>query len=89
MLTSYFVLSFALMDVYRYDLDFSKRISYCLATIIPLGLFALLYVFNFLNFVSILGIGGVITGGLTGILILLMNKSAKVKGKRKPETILF
>ena len=40
---------------------------------------------DFLDFVSILGIGGVISGGLTGILILLISKNAKTKGNRKPE----
>ena len=32
-----------------------------------------------------LGIGGVISGGLTGILILLINNQAKKYSERKPE----
>jgi hypothetical protein len=32
-----------------------------------------------------LGIGGAISGGVAGILILLMNIKAKKKGERKPE----
>ena len=37
------------------------------------------------KFIKVLGIGGVISGGLTGVLILLMNLNAKKKGNRKPE----
>jgi hypothetical protein len=37
------------------------------------------------DFAKILGIGGVISGGLTGILIMLIHMKAKKKGNRKPE----
>ena len=38
-----------------------------------------------LDFVTVLGIGGVISGGIVGILSLVMNMKAKTLGKRKPE----
>jgi heme/copper-type cytochrome/quinol oxidase subunit 2 len=44
-----------------------------------------LYLIKKTSFVKVLGVGGVISGGLTAILILLMVKSAKKKGDRKPE----
>ncbi len=85
MLTSYFVLSFSLKDVFKFDLKYSKKWSFILVSLIPLFVYFILYFFNWLSFVNILGIGGVVSGGLTGILILLMNIKAKKLGNRKPE----
>ena len=85
MFTSYFVLSFALLDLFRLDLKFKKRESYALVTIIPLLLYLFLDRFGQLNFIQVLGIGGTISGGLTAMLILLIAKKAKEKGERKPE----
>mgnify|MGYP001611066255 FL=1 len=45
----------------------------------------LIFKFNLASFTQILGISGVVSGGLTGILILLMNKNAKNLGNREPE----
>ncbi|MCX6748865.1 MAG: hypothetical protein NT076_04640, partial [Candidatus Pacearchaeota archaeon] len=47
--------------------------------------FILFYFFRVASFTQILSIGGVVSGGLAGILILLMNKKAKILGTRKPE----
>ena len=41
--------------------------------------------FGFADYVKVLGIGGVISGGLVGILILLTNLKSKEKGNREPE----
>src|SRR3989344_3926256 len=40
--------------------------------------------FKLASFVSVLGIGGVISGGLTGIMILVMSMKAKKKSRLKP-----
>jgi tyrosine-specific transport protein len=85
MLTSYFVLSFSLKDVYKYDLKVSKRVEFLLVSLFPLLIYLGLYYLDKLNFVSILGLGGVISGGLTGILILLMALKVKDKGNRVAE----
>ncbi|MFH1358375.1 MAG: aromatic amino acid transport family protein [archaeon] len=85
MLTSYFVLSFCLKDVFKFDLKYSKKWSFILVSLIPLFVYFILYFFNWLSFVNVLGIGGVVSGGLTGILILLINIKAKKLGNRKPE----
>jgi hypothetical protein len=37
------------------------------------------------SFVNLLSLSGVVSGGLTGILILLMNLQAKKLGNRVPE----
>ena len=79
MLTSYFVLSYSLRDTFKYDLKTSKTANFFFTSLIPLILYVLVARFNILGFVSILGIGGVISGGVTGILILLMGQKAKAK----------
>jgi len=85
MLTSYFVLSFSLKDIFKFDLKYSKMWRFVLVSLVPICLYLVLNFFNMLNFASVLGIGGVVAGGLTGILVLTMNKKAKKMGNRKPE----
>lgn len=84
MLTSYFVLSFSLKDIFDLDLDL-KEYDFILVSLLPLAIYFVLYFFNMLSFAGILGIGGVISGGLAGILILMMAKKAKKLGDREPE----
>jgi amino acid permease len=84
MLTSYFVLSFSLKDIFIYDLK-KKKLSFIFVSLVPLVLYLAVTFFDFADFVRILGIGGVISGGLTGVLILLMNINAKKTGNRKSE----
>lgn len=84
MLTSYFVLSFSLRDIFYYDLK-KRGLSAFFVSIVPLVLFVLAYFLDKADFINILSIGGVFSGGMMGILILLMNKISKKKGNRKPE----
>ena len=84
MLTSYFVLSFSLRDIFYFDLK-NKRLSFAFVSIFPLVLYMAVIFFNLGDFLKILGIGGVISGGIAGVLILLMNLNSKKKGNRKPE----
>jgi len=84
MLTSYFVLSFALKDIFIFDIKISKKKSFILVSIIPLLIYVIVTLFHVASFVSVLGIGGVISGGLTGIMILITSMNAKTKGKLKP-----
>lgn len=85
MFTSYLALSIALVDTIRFDFNKSKRKAW-LYTIVPaLIIYIILSVLGKTNFTKVLGIGGVISGGLTAILILLMVDKAKMKGDRKPE----
>jgi len=84
MLTSFFVLSFSLKDYFIYDLKKKKSILFYVS-IVPLILYLLVSLFDLAGFIRVLGIGGAVSGGLAGILILLMNKKAKEKGDLKPE----
>ncbi len=85
MTSAFFVLSFSLRDNFILDLRFKKLKTFFFVSIVPLVLYIIIQYLNLFDFVKILGIGGVITGGLTGVMALLMNISAKKNGNRKPE----
>jgi tyrosine-specific transport protein len=85
MFTSYLAVSIALIDMFHFDFSLSRPKAWLLTTLIPLAFFILLQLFNAAHFTTVLGIGGVISGGLTAILILFMINNAKIKGDRKPE----
>ena len=85
MMTSYFVLSFSLKDMFKEDLKFGKFPTFFFSILLPFLIYLLISWFGFFGFVAVLGIGGTIAGGLTGILVLFMNKKAKKIGDRKPE----
>lgn len=88
MFTSYFALSIALIDMFRFDFKYSKFRAWTYTIILPVVLFILLSFFNLAGFVMVLSLGGLISGGLSAILIMLMIKNAKKHGDRKPEYAL-
>ncbi len=85
MFTAFFTLTLAIRDMFRFDFKLGRFKGWLLAVIIPLVLFLMIYFFKLASFVEILSISGVVSGGLAGILIFLMNKSAKKNGNRRPE----
>ena len=85
MFTAYFTLTLAIRDMFRFDFNFGRFKGWLLAIFVPLFLFILFYFLEIASFTQILSIGGVVSGGLAGILILLMNLKAKTIGTRKPE----
>lgn len=85
MFTSYLALSIALIDMFQFDFNISKPKSWLLTIIFPLIFFILLQLINAASFITVLGIGGVISGGLASILIIYMVNNAKIRGNRKPE----
>jgi len=87
MFTAYLVLSFSLQSTYKYDLKLSKHKTFILTSVIPLILYLTVTQFQLATFTTILGIGGVISGGATGIIILLMAKKSKTstRNKKQPE----
>jgi tyrosine-specific transport protein len=84
MSTSFFVLSFALKDYFIFDLK-KRKISFFYVSFIPLIAYLLVSFFDLADFVTVLGVGGAISGGMVGILVLFMNIRAKKKGDRNPE----
>lgn len=85
MLTSYLSLSISLMDNLKFDYEMHKIKAWLYTISVPLLLFLILTFFKKTSFILVLGIGGVISGGLTAILIILMHGKAKKLGDRKPE----
>jgi amino acid permease len=85
MLTSFFVLSFVMLDMFRLDFGWSKKKARFYAQVVPVLLFVLVQGLGLLSFAEILGIAGVVSGGLTAVLILMMAKNSKKLGDRKPE----
>ncbi len=86
MSTSFLALSFALIETFKFDYKLDKRLAFAATLSIPLAVFVLnTLFFDATNFLNILAIVGSVTGGITGILIVIMHYKAKNKGDRKPE----
>ncbi len=85
MFTSYLALGNALQDSFIYDFKYKKIKAWFFSALIPIFIFLVIIAFEYFTFTKILSIGGVISGGLMAILILLMTKKAKLQGDRKPE----
>ena len=85
MFTSYLALGNALQGNFMFDERFRKKKAWFLTSIIPIGIFILVKLFNFFSFTRILSVGGIVSGGLTAVLVLFMIRKAKKTGERKPE----
>jgi len=85
MFTSWLALGNALDESFRFDERLKKYKSWIFTALVPILLFLFIRFFEFFSFTKILSIGGVVSGGLLAILIMLMVKKAKKKGNRKPE----
>jgi amino acid permease len=85
MTTSFLALGLALEQMYRYDYGMNRAASWGLTCLIPLGI----ALAGIAGFIKALEISGVLAGGLTGILIVMMAARAKKLGKRKPEYSLY
>ncbi len=85
MFTSYLALGNAMLQNLMFDERFSKKWAWFLSAILPIVLFVITQLSDFFSFTNILSIGGAVSGGVMGILILFIIKNAKKKGDRKPE----
>ena len=83
--TSYLALNAALINTWILDFKKKKSKAWLYSTVIPLIIYLVLNYFKAASFIKVVTIGGVISGGLMGTLILLMVKNAKLKGSRVPE----
>jgi hypothetical protein len=84
MFTSYLSLSMSMIDTFRFDFKRTQTQSWIFTISIPLILYFLFIFFKQATFTTVLGIGGVISGGLTAILILSMVRRAKQHGDLTP-----
>ena len=78
---SFLVLGNYLKNSLRYDFRLSQRSAAGIAIIAPLVLF----LFGFREFISVLGIVGIVLGVVEGALIVALFVKAKKKGTRQPE----
>ena len=85
MFTSYLALSIALIDMFRFDFNVKKTYAWLHTSLVPLIFFIFLVLTNSASFTKLLSIGGLVSGGLTAILVISMIKKAKQKGDRVPE----
>ncbi|MBI4438748.1 hypothetical protein HY640_02345 [Candidatus Woesearchaeota archaeon] len=85
MSTSFIALSFALLETYKYDYKLDKKASVLLTFTVPLAIFIFDAFMDVTNFLNILAIVGSITGGIIGVMVVVMHHQAKRHGDRKPE----
>ncbi|MEM2956274.1 MAG: aromatic amino acid transport family protein [Candidatus Pacearchaeota archaeon] len=81
MSTSFLILGLALKWMLHYDYKINKTAAWLLTCSIPL----IAFLAGARSFINVIGITGAIAGGIEGILIVLITKKAKEKGKIKPE----
>jgi len=81
MMSSFLILAFSLKEMFKYDYKIDKFSSWFLTCSVPLVIFML----GVKSFVRTISIVGSVSGGLMGILIVLMYIKAKRLGNRKPE----
>jgi len=84
MLTSFLALGLALKEMFIYDFKLEKILAWFLTMFIPLFIF----VSGVRNFIEVLSVTGALTGGVVGVLIVLMHRNASLKGDRKPEFVI-
>lgn len=85
MFTAGFALSNALRDMYKIDLKIKHFWAWFLTICLPFVIFLILYFFRLATFITVLEWSGVVSGGITGTLVLLMLIKAKKIGDRVPE----
>lgn len=85
MFTASLSLSNAIMDTFKLDFGATGTHAWLYSLPIPLALYIITLLFGKASFITTLAIGGVISGGITIALILLMVPRAKKMGTRTPE----
>lgn len=85
MFNAYLAHSIAMMDTFVFDFGKKKARAWLYTVSIPIILLLILTILNKASFTLVMGLGGIISGGIVAILILLMVKKAKLHGERKPE----
>jgi amino acid permease len=80
MATSFLTLGLVLQEMFMCDYKFGRVLSWIYACFVPFIIFLL----GLADFIKIIGMVGAVTGGLQGILILIMFWKAKNKGNAKP-----
>ncbi|MEM2031650.1 MAG: aromatic amino acid transport family protein [Candidatus Pacearchaeota archaeon] len=85
MFSAFFALGIALKEIFIYDLKMKKREAFMLVVFPSFFLAFSILVFQLTTFIRVLNLVGSISGGIMGILALLMARKAKILGNREPE----
>jgi len=78
-------LSNSLIDTFVKDFRKTKQKAWLYVMLLPLAFYLVINLLGSVDFVTVISIGGLISGGLTITLILLMLPKAKTHGDRNPE----
>lgn len=79
--TTFFIFGLIMRNMYMFDFKIKRGWAVLLTLIFPIVLFCL----GVNDFVSTISFVGSVTGGLTGIMYVLMYRRAQSTGKRSPE----
>lgn len=79
--TSFLIYSLILRDMYMFDYKIKRGWALLLTLVFPIAFFF----FDVTGFIGAISFVGSMTGGLTGILYVMMYRQAKIKGQRQPE----
>lgn len=82
--TAFVSLGFALKEMFIYDFKMNKRLSWLLVISVPL----IIFLSGIAEFTKTLEITGAISGGIAGVLIVLMYLKSQKRGNRTPEYVL-
>lgn len=86
MATSFIAVGLALKEMYSFDFGFNKQVSSSLTCFIAIAITIAIILINIENaFLNVIEVSGAISGGIIGILVVLMFHRAKKLGERKPE----
>lgn len=80
--SSYIMISQSLKEIYWWDLKINNKLSWFMASVVPISL----YLIGFNNLQNIVSLTGTITGGMFGIILIIL--LFKVKEKRQQESII-
>ncbi|MEW6063130.1 MAG: aromatic amino acid transport family protein [Nanoarchaeota archaeon] len=81
MATAFLGLGLALKEMYIYDYKLNKNLAWFLTCFVPLALF----LFGIKSFTRTIAVTGAVSGGIVGVLAIMMAYRAKAVGERKPE----
>ena len=86
MSTAFISLGLALKDTYHLDHKLKKGLAWGLTAFVPFAIWLVnTFVKELTDFIYTLNVVGVISGGLTGIMVVLMVWKARKIGRREPE----
>lgn len=83
--SSFLIMADNLKKVFWYDLRFSPLLSWCLV----LAGTVILYLVSAQQFIKVIGLVGAVTGGLSGVIMVIIHRRSKRLGDRAPEYNIY